>query len=108
MIFFIAILVITVIFARRGTEDEGEWSLSPKVKAIPERLRGLWYIRNLSRFGFGALFGGLVLLGLFLTKNSNLYTWTPHLGLCPRRPVGVDAHRLGWAALVGGSSPSPA
>ncbi len=98
VIFFIAILVITVLFARGGTEDEGEWSLSPKVKAIPERLRGLWYIRNLSRFGFGALFGGLVLLGLFLTKNSNLYTWTRILGFAL---IALSVSMLtGWAGQL--------
>ncbi|WP_419850870.1 ABC transporter permease subunit [Candidatus Poriferisocius sp.] len=98
VIFFIAILVITVMFARRGTEDEGEWSLSPKVKAIPERLRGLWYVRNLSRFGFVALFGALVLLGLFLTKNSNLYTWTRILGFAL---IALSVSMLtGWAGQL--------
>ena len=98
VIFFIAILVITVIFARRGTEDEGEWSLSPKVKAIPERLRRLWYIRNLSRFGFAALFGALVLLGVFLTKNSNLYTWTRILGFAL---IALSVSMLtGWAGQL--------
>ena len=98
VIFFIAILVITVMFARRGTEDEGEWSLSPKVKAIPERLRGLWYIRNLSRFGFVALFGALVLLGVFLTKNSNLYTWTRILGFAL---IALSVSMLtGWAGQL--------
>ena len=98
VIFFIAILVITVMFARRATEDEGEWSLSPKVKAIPERLRGLWYIRNLSRFGFAALFGALVLLGVFLTKNSNLYTWTRILGFAL---IALSVSMLtGWAGQL--------
>ena len=98
VIFFIAILVITVLFARRGSEDEGEWSLSPKVKAIPERLRNLWYIRNLTRFGFGALFGGLVLLGVFLNKNSNLYTWTRILGFAL---IALSVSMLtGWAGQL--------
>ena len=98
VIFFVAILIITVLFARRGTEDEGEWSLSPKVKAIPERLRHLWYIRNLSRFGFAAIFGGLVLLGLFLTKNSNLYTWTRILGFAL---IALSVSMLtGWAGQL--------
>ena len=98
VIFFIAILVITVMIALRRTEDEGEWSLSPKVKAIPERLRSLWYIRNLSRFGFAALFGALALLGLFLTKNTNLYIWTQILGFAL---VALSVSMLtGWAGQL--------
>ena len=41
----------------RNRRDDTGWSLSAQVKPIPERLRSLWYVRQLPLIGFVVLFG---------------------------------------------------
>jgi ABC-type branched-subunit amino acid transport system ATPase component/ABC-type branched-subunit amino acid transport system permease subunit len=72
---FIATLVL-VLFVVRSGRDDASWSLSARVKPIPERLRHLWYVRWLPRIGFVALFTFLGVLPLFLHERSQQFLWT--------------------------------
>ncbi|MET0737485.1 MAG: ATP-binding cassette domain-containing protein, partial [Acidimicrobiales bacterium] len=72
---FVAALVL-VLFWVRGKRDPAAFSLSARVKPIPERLMGLWYVRHLTKIGFGVLFGALALLPFFLTRPSQEFLWT--------------------------------
>ena len=72
---FVAALVL-VLFWVRGNRDPAAFSLSARVKPIPERLMALWYVRHLTTIGFGVLFGGLALLPLFLDRPSQEFLWT--------------------------------
>ncbi|HEX7097347.1 MAG TPA: ATP-binding cassette domain-containing protein [Acidimicrobiales bacterium] len=73
--FFVAILVL-VLFTARGRRDDANWSLSPRVKPIPERLRSLWYVRHMPHMGFAVIFGFLALLPVFIDRPSQLFLWT--------------------------------
>ena len=72
---FLAVLVV-VLLVVRSTGLQESWSLAPHVRAIPSRLESLWWVRRLNAMGFVALFGFFVLLGLTLSTNSSLFTWT--------------------------------
>ena len=72
---FLAVLVVVLLVARHGGQQES-WSLAPRVRAIPSRLESVWWVRRLNALGFVALFGFFVLLGLTLSTNSSLFTWT--------------------------------
>lgn len=72
---FLAVLVV-VLWLARSQRDESGWSLSPRVRPVPERLRRIWWVRHLNHIGFVVLFGALVLLPLVVTTNAGLFTWT--------------------------------
>lgn len=71
---FIAVLV-AVLWLVRGERQDG-WSLSPANRPIPERLRGVWWVRNINGMGLAALFAGLALVPVFVTTSSGISIWT--------------------------------
>jgi ABC-type branched-subunit amino acid transport system ATPase component/ABC-type branched-subunit amino acid transport system permease subunit len=56
LLLFIAVFV-AVIFARREGGEEQVFAFSPRANPIPERLRSIWWARNIDK-------GGILLLGL--------------------------------------------
>ena len=72
---FVAVLVV-VLLVVRNTDEGASWSLSPRVQAVPSRLQQIWWVRRLNTIGFVVLFGFLAVLGLLLSTNSALFTWT--------------------------------
>ena len=72
---FLAVLVV-VLWLARSQRDESGWSLSPRVRPVPERLRRIWWVRHLNHIGFVVLFGALVLLLLVVTTNARPLPWT--------------------------------
>ncbi|MDT5257448.1 MAG: hypothetical protein QOD10_2528, partial [Mycobacterium sp.] len=70
LVLFLAVLVLVLV--RRGSigaEESGSWSLTPKVKAIPERLREVWWVKRLNPL-VGA-FGVVVALLLPVVFDSS-------------------------------------
>ena len=72
---FVAALVLVLIVVRNRRDVTG-WSLSAKVKPIPDRLRSLWYVRHLPAIGFTLLFGFFAILPRFLSQRSQEFLWT--------------------------------
>ena len=72
--FFVTVLVVVLWFVRSGRQDG--WSLSPTVRPIPERLRQIWWVRNLNGFGFALLFGTLAIIPLLVTTSAGILVWT--------------------------------
>ena len=72
--FFVTVLVVVLWFVRSGRQDG--WSLSPTVRPVPERLRRIWWVRNLNGFGFLLLFGFLAVIPLFVTTSAGILAWT--------------------------------
>lgn len=75
--FLVTVLVVVLWFIREGKQDG--WSLSPPSRPIPERLRTIWWVRNLNRIGFGFLFAGLALIPVFVTTSAGILIWTEML-----------------------------
>jgi ABC-type branched-subunit amino acid transport system ATPase component/ABC-type branched-subunit amino acid transport system permease subunit len=70
LVLFGAVLVL--VLTKRGgmaAEETGSWSLTPKVRAIPDRLRAVWWVRNLNLLvGAVALVAAILLPILFGTS----------------------------------------
>jgi ABC-type branched-subunit amino acid transport system ATPase component/ABC-type branched-subunit amino acid transport system permease subunit len=71
---FVAVLVI-VVWVIRGERQDG-WSLSPASRPIPERLRGIWWVRNINGIGLALLFGALAMVPVFVTTSGGISVWT--------------------------------
>jgi ABC-type branched-subunit amino acid transport system ATPase component/ABC-type branched-subunit amino acid transport system permease subunit len=74
-VLFVLVLVIVLVRGRTARE-EGGWSLAPRIRPIPARLQGLWWVRRMNVLGF--LLAGLALtLVPILSRDPNnriLYT----------------------------------
>lgn len=55
------VVLVAVYFQSRGHGDTQPFSFSPRVKPVPERLRGRWWVRQVDRVGLW-LFGVVALL----------------------------------------------
>ena len=62
-VIFLGVLV-AVYFQSRSRGETGVFSVAPKVRPIPERLRQVWWLRHLSRIALGAL----LVLGIVLVQ----------------------------------------
>src|SRR5207248_2815651 len=67
------VIVLVLVLVQRSREaDEGAWSLTAKVAAVPERLRNVWWVRRLSLVsGATALAVAAVLPLVFTTSARN-------------------------------------
>ncbi|MCF2531123.1 ABC transporter permease subunit [Yinghuangia soli] len=77
----LVIVLVAVFFVSRGRDTEASaFSFAPKVKPIPERLRGFWWVRNLERAGFILLGLLAIVLPLLVTQPSRHLLYTVMLG----------------------------
>jgi ABC-type branched-subunit amino acid transport system permease subunit/ABC-type branched-subunit amino acid transport system ATPase component len=72
---FVGVLAL-VLFVNRGRRDDVNWSLSPKIKPVPARLKSSKVIKVLPTFGFAMLFALLAAVPFLLDKPSSYVTWT--------------------------------
>jgi len=92
-------LVLVLVLRRTDLRDDrgGSWSLTPKVKAVPEALRGVWWVRHLSRLIGGGAFAIAVVLP-FVSSNSQTYLYMRVLVFAM---IGLSATILcGWAGQL--------
>ncbi len=75
LMMFIA-TVLVVLFLSRERREDGNWSLSPQSRPVPERLASIWWVRNLNRIGFVFLFAALAAIPIFVTSFSGLFLWS--------------------------------
>jgi ABC-type branched-subunit amino acid transport system permease subunit len=84
--------------SRRGAEETQAFSFTSKRRPVPERLRSIWWVRNLDRGALLALTAGAVVLPLIITQPSRhlLYTIVLAFALC-----GLSLTILtGWAGQL--------
>jgi ABC-type branched-subunit amino acid transport system ATPase component/ABC-type branched-subunit amino acid transport system permease subunit len=95
---FVLVLVLVFVRANRAVREEGGWSLTPRVAAIPERLREVWWVRRL-----GLLTGAVALalaaaLPLIVTSASRNFLFSRVLIFAI---VGLSVTILsGWAGQL--------
>ena len=74
MVLLVAALILVLTRGRTIASDEtGSWSLTPKVKAIPERLRGIWWIRRANHLAGGVALLLALLAPLVFDRSSELF-----------------------------------
>jgi ABC-type branched-subunit amino acid transport system ATPase component/ABC-type branched-subunit amino acid transport system permease subunit len=83
LLLFIAVFV-AVIFARRESGEEQVFAFSPRSNPIPERLRSIWWARNIDKGGIVLLGLLAVLLPIVVTEPSRqqLYTAVLAFAIC--------------------------
>ncbi|MGA4539617.1 ABC transporter permease subunit [Uniformispora flossi] len=93
-------LVLAAVFVagRGGAAESGTFSFAPKVRPVPERLRNLWWVRNLERFGLVALGLVAVVVPLLVTQPSRhlLYTVIVAYAICAASVTMLT----GWAGQL--------
>jgi ABC-type branched-subunit amino acid transport system ATPase component/ABC-type branched-subunit amino acid transport system permease subunit len=98
LLLFLAVLAAVALRARRDRDDAGTFSFTPRVPAIPEHLKQLWWVRHLDRLALGALLAVAVVVPLIVTAPSRhlLYTTILAFALC-----GLSLTVLtGWAGQL--------
>ena len=71
-VFLFGVIVVAVWFYSRGTSPETKvFSFTPKARPIPRTLQGIWWVRNLDRFGLVALAAIGIVLPLIATAPSS-------------------------------------
>jgi ABC-type branched-subunit amino acid transport system ATPase component/ABC-type branched-subunit amino acid transport system permease subunit len=83
LLLFIAVFV-AVIFAKREGGEEQAFAFSPRANPIPERLRAIWWARNIDKGGILLLGVIALLLPVVVTAPSRvqLYTAVLAFALC--------------------------
>ncbi|NUP30819.1 MAG: ATP-binding cassette domain-containing protein [Streptomycetaceae bacterium] len=93
-------LVLAAVFVagRGGEAESGTFSFAPKVRPVPERLRNLWWVRNLERFGLTALGLVAVVVPLTVAQPSRhlLYTVIVAYAICAASVTMLT----GWAGQL--------
>ena len=69
-VFMLIAVLVVVLWLARSQREAGGWTLSPRAKPSPDRLRTVFWVRNLNRIGFAALFGALAVLPVFATTSA--------------------------------------
>ncbi|WTW91957.1 ATP-binding cassette domain-containing protein [Streptomycetaceae bacterium NBC_01309] len=94
------LLVLAAVFvAGRGRDTEvSTFSFAPKVRPIPERLQGVWWVRNLERFTLVFLGLVAVVVPLIVTQPSRhlLYTVILAYAICAASVTVLT----GWAGQL--------
>ena len=71
LLLLIVVLVAVWLQSRHGSADqEGAFSFTPRVEAIPERLKSIFWVRHLDRLVLLVLLGAAVVLPLIITQPS--------------------------------------
>jgi len=94
----IAVLVAVYFQSRRGATETQAFSFTSKRRPVPERLRSIWWVRNLDRGALLALVAVAIALPLIVTQPSRhlLYTIILAYALC-----GLSLTILtGWAGQL--------
>jgi ABC-type branched-subunit amino acid transport system ATPase component/ABC-type branched-subunit amino acid transport system permease subunit len=85
LLLLVVVLVAVWLQSRHGsTEQEGAFSFTPRVEAIPERLKSIFWVRHLERFVLLAMLGVAVVLPLVITQPSRqlLYAVIAAYAIC--------------------------
>ncbi|HEU0170715.1 MAG TPA: branched-chain amino acid ABC transporter permease/ATP-binding protein [Acidimicrobiales bacterium] len=80
----VGILVAVYLQSRSRDADAGSFAFTPRTRAVPERLRRLWWVRQLDRAGLAVLGVVAVVVPLIVTQPSRhlLYTTIVGFALC--------------------------
>jgi ABC-type branched-subunit amino acid transport system ATPase component/ABC-type branched-subunit amino acid transport system permease subunit len=75
-VLFLAVLVLVGWVSKKAEPDTSGFQFAPRVRAIPDRLREIWWVRHLSLIGgLAALAVGLV-IPLIFRESSQQFTYS--------------------------------
>ena len=76
-VLFLAVLVLVAVVSRRDTSSSGEsFQFAPRISAVPERLRGIWWVKRMPQFIAALTVLAAVVLPMLSDKSERHQTWT--------------------------------
>jgi ABC-type branched-subunit amino acid transport system ATPase component/ABC-type branched-subunit amino acid transport system permease subunit len=76
-VLFLAVLLLVAVVSRRDTASSGEsFQFAPRVAAIPERLRDIWWVKRLPQFIAAIALLVAVVAPFLVDKSEKHQTWT--------------------------------
>jgi ABC-type branched-subunit amino acid transport system ATPase component/ABC-type branched-subunit amino acid transport system permease subunit len=75
LLLLIAVLIAVWFQSREDRESSGQFSFTPKRRPVPDRLKGLWWMRLLDRSGLLALGLIALLLPVIMNVPSRIQSW---------------------------------
>ncbi|MEX1007454.1 MAG: branched-chain amino acid ABC transporter permease/ATP-binding protein [Acidimicrobiia bacterium] len=76
-VLFLAVLVLVAVVSRRDTASAGEsFQFAPRIAAVPERLRDIWWVKRMPQFLAGLALVASVVGPLLVDKSERHQTWT--------------------------------
>jgi ABC-type branched-subunit amino acid transport system ATPase component/ABC-type branched-subunit amino acid transport system permease subunit len=97
-VLFVGVLVLVAAYGSSVPDHDRAWALGPKVRAIPERLRRVWWIDQAPRLTMLTGLVGAALLPLVVTSASHAYLFSVVLVYAL---VGLSVTVLtGWAGQL--------
>ena len=76
-VLFLAVLVLVAVVSRRDTASAGEsFQFAPRIAAVPERLRNIWWVKRMPQFIAGLALAAAVVLPMLSDKSERHQTWT--------------------------------
>jgi len=84
LLLFLAVFVAVIFAKREGGDDSGVFAFAPRAHPIPERLRSLWWARNIDKGGILLLGAIALVLPIVVTEPSRqqLYTAVLAFAIC--------------------------
>lgn len=78
---FLVVVLVAVFFVSRGRDTEtSSFSFAPKIRPVPDRLRGLWWVRHMERAPLLVLGLVAIVVPLMVTQPSRHLLYTVILG----------------------------
>lgn len=75
-VLFLVVLVLVARVSRNDTGSTGEsFQFAPRIAAVPERLRGIWWVKRLPQLVAGLSLLAAVILPLLSDKSERHQTW---------------------------------
>jgi ABC-type branched-subunit amino acid transport system ATPase component/ABC-type branched-subunit amino acid transport system permease subunit len=75
-VLFLAVLVLVAAVSRRRTDSAGEsFQFAPRVQAVPDRLREIWWVRRLPQLLAGVALAVAVVTPLVVHESSRHFTY---------------------------------
>ncbi len=80
LLLFVAVFVAVMFAKREGGEESGVFAFSPRSRPIPERLRSIWWVRNIDKGGILTLGVVAIILPVVHNQPSSQQLYTAVLG----------------------------
>jgi ABC-type branched-subunit amino acid transport system ATPase component/ABC-type branched-subunit amino acid transport system permease subunit len=75
-VLFLGVLVLVAVVSRRDSASTGEsFQFAPRISAVPERLKNIWWVKRLPQFIAVMALSAAVVLPLLVDKSERHQTW---------------------------------
>jgi ABC-type branched-subunit amino acid transport system ATPase component/ABC-type branched-subunit amino acid transport system permease subunit len=97
-VLFVVVLVLVLVRARRSSQGQGGWSLTPRVSGVPERMRQIWWVRRMGAIGGAFALLAAIALPFVVTSASDNFLFSRVLIFAL---IGLSVTVLsGWAGQL--------